>query len=210
MKTKKILRASGLISATTAILFLAIFLILGFIQPGYNHFSDTISVLIYGKWGWVQNINFIIFAIGLASLGAGLGIYFRRNLISFMSIVFYIVSADVALLAFVPADYTDRQVELQEFSLFGKLHIYLTMILVLSTLILIKQLMEVMKKNSAFRKYTVYTCLVFLTSFVFGSLWFVARKLGILFLWKGLWQKLLAVNLLAWIIIIGKELSDKA
>jgi len=44
----------GLISAFGALFFLISVLLLGLVQPGYNHMIDTISVLVLGKYGWVQ------------------------------------------------------------------------------------------------------------------------------------------------------------
>ncbi len=45
------------------VLFVAVFLIEGWIRPGYNPMAEFVSALSLGPRGWVQIVNFIIFGL---------------------------------------------------------------------------------------------------------------------------------------------------
>jgi hypothetical protein len=57
-----------------------------------------------------------------------------------------------------------------------------------------------------FRHFTQYTRISFIINIIAGIFWFIFRRYGILFMWKGIWQKLMAVNVLVWIMIMGWQL----
>ncbi|MBS1503274.1 MAG: DUF998 domain-containing protein [Bacteroidetes bacterium] len=58
--SQKTLLIYGIIGA---VLFIGIYLVFGFITPGFDLLRDTISSLELVKNGWVQRINFIAFGI---------------------------------------------------------------------------------------------------------------------------------------------------
>ncbi len=51
---------SGMIGPT---LFVAVFLVEGWIRPGYNPLSEYVSALSLGGRGWIQIANFVIFGV---------------------------------------------------------------------------------------------------------------------------------------------------
>jgi len=187
-------------------LFLLVVLILGLIQPGYNHFVDTISVLVLGQWGWIQNVNFFILAVTTFSFGIGLSISLEKKTISFMSFVFSLIALCIISLIFLSADAVDRtKVQLITLnSLHGLIHLFVTMAIVGLTIPLVIRVTNKMKKNPQFRTLTRYTTISFTINIVAGILWFIFRRYGILFEWKGLWQKMMAVIILVWMGVMGK------
>lgn len=203
----RIIFLSGITTVLSSILFPLIFVALGFIQPGYNHFIDTISVLALGRWGFLQTINFFVLAIGMGAIGLGLSVILKRKTTSSISIIFFIIAMAIMLLAFLPADSVDRtRIQLTKSnSLHGTLHLGITMLLVLLTIPVVKNIVNDMKKNKFLRHLSDYTLISFLINAVFGSLWFAFRRMGILFEWKGLWQKMLAMNVLIWMFVVGLQ-----
>lgn len=61
--TQRLLLWAGIIAP---ILFALVFLIDGFLKPGYSAYSEAISYLEVGSYGWIQRVNFLL--IGLLLL----------------------------------------------------------------------------------------------------------------------------------------------
>lgn len=205
---KKILRMTGLISIIGPTVFLLIVLILGLVQPGYNHFVDTMSVLALGKWGWIQDINFLILAITIVSFGIGLSTIFEKKIVSSISIIFSIITVCVIAFIFFPTDAVDRtRIQLTEFNSFhGIIHLFITMVIIGFAIPLLISIRNKMKKNIQFSHLIRYTTISFVINIVVGILWYIFRRYGILFAWKGLWEKMIALNILTWIGIVGLKL----
>ena len=207
MNTKRILEITGVISIVGSFLYLLIVLLLGLVQPGYNHMIDTMSVLVLGQWGWVQNVNFFILAITVASFGIGLSVALKKKIFSLISLIFFALALSIIVIMVLPADAVDRtQVQLTALNSFhGFIHFMTTMIIVGLTIPLIITITRQMQKSTQFRHFTRYTLLSFTINIIAGILWFIFRRYGILFAWKGIWQKLMAVNVLAWMMVIGNQ-----
>lgn len=199
------LRIMGYTSIVSAFLFGLNVAILGLVQPGYNHFIDTISVLALGKWGFLQQINFLVLAAGLISIGIGFSLLIHKKHISPISLLFLFFAASVLLLILFSADPVDRTtVKLVHMNTWeGFFHITLTMAIIALTAPAVLLLSRGMKQSETLKQYIPYTTKVFVLNMVFGGLWFIFRRLGILFEWKGLWQKLLALNVLIWMARMG-------
>src|SRR5947209_9179575 len=59
---------TGIISP---ILFAIVFMIDGFLKPGYSAYSEAISYLEVGTNGWIQQVNFILFGLLLSAFLVG-------------------------------------------------------------------------------------------------------------------------------------------
>jgi Protein of unknown function (DUF998) len=66
--TQKALLASGF----GGLAFFAAFMVLGAVAPHYNSARDTISALEFTPWGWVQQLNFMVFGFVLGVFAAAL------------------------------------------------------------------------------------------------------------------------------------------
>jgi hypothetical protein len=212
IQSKKLAKVIGLISVLTSLLFFVNVLVLGIIQPGYNHFVDTISVLALGKWGWVQQINFFLLAIAIASIGLSLSIVLTKKVISFLSSIFIVFGLSIVSLIWFSADAVDRtRIKLTQMnSLEGLIHISLTLLIIIFTIPVSMFLVKKMKQHNHLKKYARYTAFVFIFTFLSGILWFICRRAGILFEWKGLWQKTIAANVLVWIVVMGNVIRKQS
>jgi len=190
-------------------IYIAIVLILGLMQPGYNHFIDTMSVLVLGKWGWIQNVNFAVLAVTIALFGIGLSIYLENKMITLTSFFFCSLACAVVVLIFLPADAVDRtHIQLVSLnSLHGLIHLITTMGIVAFTIPLVAHITRHMKKHVHFHSYVRYTLISFIINIIAGILWFIFRRYGILFEWKGIWQKLMAVNVLSWMVVLSRQFT---
>ncbi len=206
MKKQYLLRVLGIITITAPLVFGMVVVSLGLFQSGYSHTVDTISVLALGEWGFIQQINFGVLAFGLAAVGLGLSFIIHKKYITPISIIFFIFAYAIILLIFFSADPVDRtKIKLTHMNTWeGFIHITLTMAIIALTAPAIMVITRGMKKSNTLKNYVIYTRYVFLFNIVFGALWFIFRRLGILFEWKGLWQKILAINVLVWMIQMGR------
>lgn len=198
----------GFISSIGALCFLLSVLILGLIQPGYNHLIDTISVLVLGKYGWVQQINFIILAISFGSLGVGLGLLFYKRFWNTLTIGFLLLSLCVFFVLIFQADPIDRvQIKLIKLhSIGGFIHLSVTFIMVILIPLFFISLISKLNTSLPSRYLGRYTIWVIVINVIFGILWFYCRYNGIGFYIKGIWQKGLALNVLVWMMVMGRWL----
>ena len=63
------LAAAGIVGP---ILFTVVFVIHGLLRPGYSPVADPISALAIGPYGWVQDLNFIVFGVLMLAYAVGL------------------------------------------------------------------------------------------------------------------------------------------
>lgn len=82
--------------------------VLGFIQPGYNHLRDTVSILAVGKFGWIQDFNFLLCMIILWSLANQYPILSRHSF--FVRRTLQLSGIAIGLLAFFPAQLADASI----------------------------------------------------------------------------------------------------
>jgi len=205
---QKTIRTCAILSIIGSIFFLVSVLLLGFIQPGYNHIIDTISVLALGKYGWIQQINFIVLALGFGALGIGLGLHFYRKIGNPISVSFLLLSLCVFVILLFRADPVDRtQVKLVTLhSQEGFIHLSVTFIMIAIIPLFLIDLIKKLNRLKSTRSLALYTSFVMMTNIVFGLLWFYCRRNGIGFEIKGIWQKGLALNILIWMMVIGRWL----
>lgn len=203
-----ILKITGAVSITGSLFFIVSTMMLGFVQPGYDHIIDTISVLVLGKYGWIQNINFIILAISFCFLGIGLGMFFYKKYTNSITIGFFLIAGCLLIDVLFKADPIDRtQIRLNTFhSQEGFIHLLVTFIMVILIPLFFIDLIRKLNQAKAFRPLSTYTLFVIITNFVFGLLWFYCRRNGFGFEIKGIWQKGIVLNVLIWMMIIGKWL----
>ena len=68
------LAAAGIVGP---ILFTVVFVIHGLLRPGYSPVADPISALAIGPYGWVQDLNFIVFGVLMLAYAVGLHLGMR-------------------------------------------------------------------------------------------------------------------------------------
>lgn len=61
------------------IIFTALFILQGVLQPDYSHVALPISALAAFPFGWIQNANFVVFGVLMAAYAVGLHLGVRRT-----------------------------------------------------------------------------------------------------------------------------------
>ncbi len=198
----------GAMGSFLAILFFLIFIILGFYQPGYNHFSNTISALVVGKMGWVQTLNFYILAASFMCIGFGLGKSLTHRYFNKIFFMFLVAAIGAFFVAIVPADKVSAQeiIQVNNLSFEGKVHWFFVLGLILLMPIVFYPVIQNMQRNSDWKKLIPYTVILLVFNLVGGVLWYCFVSAGYLLEWKGLIQKILATSVLFWLAIVGCRL----
>lgn len=85
------------------VLFTSLVIAQGLLQPDYSHFSQPISALAAWPLGWVQNLNFAVFALLLAAFTVGLNCAVKARRYGWLGPALMLASsAGVLLVAFFP------------------------------------------------------------------------------------------------------------
>lgn len=191
---KLIVRKFGLFGAVLVILFYIVFLVLGSLQPGYIFSRDTVSELVNGKYGWVQTINFFGLILSVSLIVYSLKQTLIKN--KLISKVFYIILVELFFVLVFPIGET----------FLGTIHYIITFLLILSISVLMLLMIEDMKKSILWKSSIPYFIFVLLFNLIFWLLWFVFDHFQLLVEWRGLFQKIIILNMISWISITGFKL----
>ncbi|MDD4937860.1 MAG: DUF998 domain-containing protein [Candidatus Shapirobacteria bacterium] len=198
----------GLIGGSLSILFFLCFLTLGFLQPDYNHIRDTISKLVDGKFGWIQTLNFGILIFSAVFIGFGLKKNIIKNKNILATITFWLCVIELIGVLIFPADkiITNYHFGFTSLSLTGKIHYLAAFILIITISMMAFLIIQDMKKNLYWKKLVPYSYFVLFFNLIFGIIWYYFNEQGFLFEWKGLFQKIIVINILVWLVIVGFRL----
>lgn len=203
-----VLRLFPLISP---IIFSVVVTFLGFITPGYSHLNYTISRLAIEKYGWIQSLNFIQLAIGIYLTGTWLTNLIRDgNSVQVIKVTFWICSAFSAIAAFVPTDPIENvPLDFTLLSPHGLVHISLVIIFLTLSPFGITELGRVLGKHPQFSHLRVYTLLAGFFALVGSIIWFVFYFSGIYLEYRGIFQKVIALPVLIWLVLINFAMLKK-
>lgn len=199
---------AGLIGSSLAILFFLVFMVLGFFQPGYDHIRNTISALVVGEMGWIQTLNFFVLALSFTCIGFGLGKALTHKSSNHIFALFLTFAICTTILAMIPADKIDSQelIRLDTLSTAGKIHWFFVLGLILIVPITLPLLIKEMWRNTNWKSMALYTTTILVINLIAGLLWYLLVSNGSLNEGKGLIQKLLATNVLIWLVVVGRRL----
>ncbi len=199
---------AGLIGAYLAIQFFLTVLLLGLFQPGYDHLTDTISMLVLGKYGFIQTINFIVISLSFLCIGYGLGknIYNKTN--NRILHIFAFFAAGGVTLSLIPTDrvYSTSVFNYHLLSSVGKAHYLIVLGLLFITPILFLSLAKEFKKSEQWKSLIPITISMLIFNFIVGIAWFYMSDTNYFFVFKGLVQKVMAMNVLLWLVLVGTRL----
>ena len=187
LKRKILPNKMGLIGSICAILFFIIFLVLGLIQPNYNHVSNTVSELVLGKWGWIQNVNFVIFTFSGIFIYLGLRKIVVVNQLMKVS-VFLSITGMIMLLVFPTGKF---------------FHYFFAYILMVTVSLMAFGIVKGIKNNHEFDRIKKYSYGVLILNLIGGNFVFWLMGQGLCLGWIGLFQKILIVNVVAWLTVLG-------
>ncbi|SFT96964.1 Protein of unknown function [Arthrobacter sp. ov118] len=193
---------------TGAVLFVSVFTVLGWLQPGYSSASMFVSELSLGPFGWVQILNFVLTGTLVLAFGRGLAAHFSTGAASRAGpVLVQILGA--SLIVSGPFT-TDRSAMFEQASISGIVHgVFGALVFTCAPLI----------------------CFVFYRRFRRDAVWHpmagwtlaagVVLILGVvllktsqqpdsgLFEWKGLVQRILLVTFMAWIFTVASRLRHQ-
>lgn len=187
------------------IVFALIVAILGFITPGYNHLSHTISRLAIEKYGWIQSLNFLQLALGLYLTGIRLTSLIHKDTADkVIRTIFTICSIFLVIAAFFPTDPVENvPLDLSILSPTGIVHMSVVVIFLLLSPLGIIALANVFVSELRIRGYAILTLISGFTAF-FGSLvWFAFYFGGMYWEYRGIFQKAIALPVLIWLVLMN-------
>jgi len=203
---------AGIVGAILALLFGIIVFLLGLVQPEYNHLRDTVSMLAVGKWGWIQQANFVLLILSMLVIAFGLKDDIWKYSESKKSLLIFFglcIIAVVMALLFPSDGNLDGHRNFNNLSLIGKIHLIAAGGLLIGMGGFFYQVAEAMRRSSWLKRLLPLTLYVLCFNMIFGIIWFGFNEMGILIGYLGLFQKILVANVLVWLIAVGVKLAKK-
>lgn len=191
---KLMIRKFGLFGSVLAILFYVIFLVLGFFQSDYSFARDIVSKLVNGDYGWIQTFNFLILILSVGLMSFGLKETLIKN--SLISKIFYLIFVELFFVLVFPIDET----------FLGMVHYMVTFLLIITISVLVSSIVKDMKKNLFWKNLVPYFIFTLLFNLFFGLTWYIFDYFQILVNWQGLFQKIIILNMISWLSVIGFKL----
>jgi hypothetical membrane protein len=195
-------RSLALAGVIGVILFVSVFLILGFISPGYSPMRQTISSIALYQYGWIQDFNFVISGTLLVAFSVGFHQTMRRIISKRLMAASILLSVGGLGLVIGGTFVTDPSGPVH--SLRGILHfvgfLLFAFPLPVAFLIVGRQLL----KLSEWRKYGWYSVAVGFATFVLIVTFF--SVMGIAPQFTGLVNRIHAIVALTWYVVMGYRL----
>jgi hypothetical membrane protein len=193
VKTCYLLGMAGIIGT---ILFFLITFSLDLIQPGYNPVLKTISDLVYGSYGWLQNLAFILLGILFFAFVIRLYSMTIRKISSLTgSSLFGMTSIGFFLIAAFPSQTNSFELTLQ-----GLIHNSVTGLIATSFIIGCIAFAIHFRKDPRWKRYWLYTTLTVIFCLTFALLWALIPPEWQL---RGLSERLLLISGFIWVSIIS-------
>ena len=192
-------------------MFTAIVAVLGFVTPGYSHINHTISRLAIEKYGWIQTLNFLQFALGLAFAGITIAKSMQNE--SSCRIIRTVFSFSASILVLAALTPTDPIENMQfSFSLLtptGSMHVGTVMVFLLISPLGISRLVRALREEPDYRRFAPLTAFVGYTSLVASVIWFGFYMTGLLLEYRGIFQKAIALLVIIWIELMVKQTTTR-
>lgn len=186
------------------ILFVAIVTILGFVTPGYNHLSHTISRLAIEQYGWIQTINFFQLAIGCILIGINIAKSMQKEQSRRIIRIFFTFTASILVLAaLAPTDPIDNvPFRLNLLTPMGSVHAGTIFLFLFLSPVCIASIIHALKTEPDYRQYASFIQAVGIVAFVASITWFLFFVFGIFLEYRGLFQKVIALLVISAITLL--------
>lgn len=200
-----------LFAFVSPILFAIVVAILGFVTPDYSHINHTISRLAIEQYGWVQILNFLQFAAGLAISGIVISRSMQHETSRrIIRTIFSFCASLLVLAALVPTD----PIETMRFSFrlltpTGSMHVGTVIVFLLVSPLGISRLVRALGTEPDYRRYAAFTAFVGYTALIASIAWFGFYMTGLLLEYRGIFQKAIALLVILWIDLIVTISSSK-
>jgi len=189
----------GLAGIIGVILFLLILLALDIIQSGSNPILKTISDLVHGSYGWLQNLAFILVAFWFFVFVSRLYSVTKRKISSLTGTSFLsITSIGFLFIAIFPAQTNGLEQTLQ-----GFIHDSIAGLISSSFIIGCIAFAFRFRRDPQWKRYWTYTIITVIFCLAFALLWALIPPEWQL---RGLGERLLLTSGFAWVAVISLRL----
>lgn len=194
------------------VIFSLIVILLGYITPDYDHLNHTISRLAIEKYGWIQSLNFLQLALGMHLTGIRLTQILSNQVQedAVIRIVFRICSVFLIIAAFIPTDPIENvPLDYTLLTPTGLVHISIVILFLMLSPFGIVRLSQVFRKEKRLADYAPLTTLAGFTALLGSIVWFAFYFTGIFLEYRGIFQKAIALPVIAWLILINHAVIKK-
>lgn len=192
------------------ILFQLIVCFLGFLTPGYNQLTNTISRLAIEKYGFWQQLNFIQLAYAILLSGK----FFVKTLKEqdskeYIGKFYYFIFGLILIATFVPTDKLENVTTFNpaQFSILGLIHLSIVLLFVLFSPFGIYRLYKIFKAEKYYQSLTKFTIIMGSGSLIMSLLWIFFFLSGFLSEYRGLFQKIIVFWTSIWITTVNYKVS---
>lgn len=187
------------------VIFALVVLVLGFITPGYDHINYTISRLAIEKYGWIQSLNFLQLALSLLVLGNLLSSDMKQSASRAAVRTLFILSAIfLSVAALAPTDPIENiPLRLSLYTPIGLVHAGSVILFLAVSPIGVHRLAKIFKTEPRYKPYSSVTAFIGYGTFILSIVWFLFFVMGIGLAYRGIFQKIIAVPVLCWFMIMG-------
>ena len=178
------------------ILFVLVTLILGAVQPDYNPIYRTVSALVWGRFGWLQTIVFILFGFLMCIFTLRFYITFgeKGKILNAATLLLLLNGFGFFIIAIFPT---------QPQGIHRLVHLYTSQLMALLFTGALLLLLPNLRKHPGWKNvfvYTLITALISLSLIILGAI--VALKVP----WMGLYERIFLLNGFIWIEVIAIKL----
>lgn len=181
------------------VLFFGIILALDVAQSGSGPIIKTVSDLVHGSYGWLQNLAFNLAALGLSTFIVKLHLFTRKRPDSVAaSSLFGITGAGFLLLPVFPSQPPGLDLPVQ-----AAIHNSIAGIISASFILGCILLAVHFKNDPRWKSLWIYTAATVLACLAFAMLWaLLPRELQM----EGLGERLLMVSGFTWVVVVSVKL----
>jgi len=189
----------GLVSILAMVLFFSIILALDISQSGSGPIIKTVSDLVHGSHGWLQNLAFTLAALGLSTFILKLRLFTRKRAGSTAATsLFGITGAGFLLLPAFPSQPPGLELPVQ-----AAIHNSIAGIISASFILGCIVLAVHFKNDPRWKSLWAYTAATVLMCLAFAMLWaLMPRELQM----EGLGERLLLVSGFTWVAVVSVKL----
>lgn len=194
-----------LFALLSPVIFVLIVAILGFITPQYDHLRHTISRLGIERYGWIQALNLFQFAVGMYLGGLQLSATMTSDKTKrFVRNVFFFCGLILMLAALTPTDpIEDIRFQMDRLTPLGIAHYFVVFLFLGFAPFGIRQLSKTLSHEAAYADFGRTTAVMGFIAFSASILWFVFYAFGWFMAYRGIFQKLIMLWTILWILAVN-------
>lgn len=190
---------SALAGVTGPILFLLIMTVTGLVQPVYDPIQETISMLVFGPYGWLQTLVFFLFGFFLIVFIFRLYLAIDRRVSSRIGIA----SLMVIGLGFFLIGVFPTQRPGTELTLYALIHRYTTGAISLLFTVACFAFALGFRTDPLWKRFSLYT---FITGVIALTFIILLASTPLDWSWTGFYERMLLLSGLLWITVVAVRL----